>query len=107
MQPQSPLLDLYAAYNIRDIDAILASVAEDVDWPNGWEGGRVIGRAAMRRYWKRQWSAIDPIVEPTAILERPDGSIEVTVRQVVRALDGEVLSDRIIRHVFSLSDDLV
>jgi len=45
---------LYAAFNARDIDAVLAAMTEDVDWPNAWEGGRLSGRAAVRNYWTRQ-----------------------------------------------------
>ena len=35
--------DLYASFNARDIDAVIALMAPDVDWPNAWEGGRVHG----------------------------------------------------------------
>jgi uncharacterized protein YbjT (DUF2867 family) len=35
------LPDLYASFNARDVDAVLAATAADVDWPNAWEGGRV------------------------------------------------------------------
>jgi ketosteroid isomerase-like protein len=31
----------YAAFNARDIDAVLAVMHPDVDWPNGMDGGRV------------------------------------------------------------------
>jgi len=27
----------YAAFNARDIEAVLAVLHPDVDWPNGWE----------------------------------------------------------------------
>src|SRR5258705_6728346 len=40
------LRELYASFNARDIDAVLARLAPDVDWPNGMEGGRVHGRDA-------------------------------------------------------------
>ena len=36
----------------------------DVIWPNGMEGGTVVGHAAARAYWTRQWGLIDPRVEP-------------------------------------------
>ena len=29
----------YDAFNRRDIEAALAGMAPDVDWPNAWEGG--------------------------------------------------------------------
>jgi ketosteroid isomerase-like protein len=39
---------LYAAFNRRDADAVLAMMSDDVDWPNAWKGGRVVGIAAVR-----------------------------------------------------------
>jgi ketosteroid isomerase-like protein len=44
----------YAAFNARNIDAVLAAMHPDVDWPNGWEGGRVRGHDQVRDYWTRQ-----------------------------------------------------
>ena len=57
----------YAAFNVRDIDAVLAVMHADVDWPNGMEGGRVHGHHGVRDYWTRQWGMIDPHVEPMRI----------------------------------------
>jgi ketosteroid isomerase-like protein len=106
--PSAELLrSLYHAFNARDIDTALAAMTPDVDWPNGWEGGRVIGHAAVRDYWQRQWDAIDPTVEPTAISERADGAIEVRVHQLVRDKAGTVLADRKVRHVYAFQGDLV
>src|SRR5262249_13080720 len=58
------LTKVYSAFNARDIDTGLAALSADVDWPNGWEGGRIYGREGVRDYWTRQWAAIDPSVEP-------------------------------------------
>jgi hypothetical protein len=33
--------ELYAAFNRRDIDRVLAAMHPDVLWPDGWEGGHV------------------------------------------------------------------
>jgi hypothetical protein len=35
---------LYARFSTRDIEAVLASMHEDVIWANGMEGGHVHGR---------------------------------------------------------------
>jgi nuclear transport factor 2 (NTF2) superfamily protein len=107
MQRENELRALYTAFNTRDLDRVLTGLTPDVDWPNGWEGGRVVGRDDVRDYWRRQWSAVDPTVEPTDIFERPDGSIEVTVHQIVRDPAGTVLSDREVRHVYTFLGDLV
>src|SRR5258705_9031085 len=42
---------VYAAFNARDVDRVLAAMHPDVDWPNGMEGGYVHGRDAVRDYW--------------------------------------------------------
>ena len=109
--PQPPreelLRSLYEAFNARDIDACLAAMTPDVDWANGWEGGRVAGREAVRDYWERQWAAIDSTARPTAITERPDGTVEVAVHLVVRDKDGGLLDDAQGRHVYEFRGDLV
>jgi cation diffusion facilitator family transporter len=99
--------ELYAAFNARDIDAVLADLAPDVDWPNGWEGGRVHGRDAVRAYWERQFREIDAVVEPLEVTERADGTVAVDVHQVVRSASGEPLSDGRVQHVYTLRDGLV
>ena len=107
MEHDQRLRGVYAAFNARDIDAVLDAMADDVDWPNAWEGGRIRGREAVRAYWTRQWAAIDPHVEPTAIGSEPDGRIAVRVHQIVRDLDGELLVDSYVRHVYTLKDGFV
>jgi nuclear transport factor 2 (NTF2) superfamily protein len=98
---------LYDAFNARDVDRVLAAVSPDVTWPNGWEGGFVHGHDEVRDYWRRQWAAIDPRVEPVAIAERPDGTVEVRVHQVVRDLEGNLLDDGEVLHVYRFADGLV
>ena len=104
---QRRLEALYAAFNSRDIPALLAAMTSDVVWPNGWEGGVVRGRDAVRAYWTRQWSQIDPSVIPTAFQPEPDGRVAVTVHQVVRTSEGAVVADGHVTHVFLLRDDLI
>ncbi len=95
----------YAAFNARDIDGALALMHPDVEWPNGMEGGIERGHAAVRAYWTRQWTMIDPHVEPLAVRHDPAGGWVVEVHQVVRARDGSLLADRRIRHVYALDED--
>jgi hypothetical protein len=97
----------YAAFNARDIDAALAAMHPNVDWPNGMEGGREHGHEAVRAYWTRQFAAIDSHVEPLAFSRANDGLIAVDVHQVVRSLDGELLTEGRVRHVYELRDGLV
>jgi quercetin dioxygenase-like cupin family protein len=97
----------YSAFNGRDIEAALAQMTDDVDWPNAWEGGRVVGHDAVREYWTRQWSEIDPTVEPLDLSERADGTIAVDVHQVVRSHDGALLDEGRVAHVYAFRGGLV
>lgn len=97
----------YTAFNARDIDAALATFHTDVQWPKAFEGGYVTGHDAIREYWTRQWTEINPDVEPTAINERPDGTIEVTVHQVVKDLQGSLLFDGTVKHIYTIQDGLL
>ena len=101
------LRQAYAAFNARDIESALALMHPDVDWPNGMEGGRELGHAAVRAYWTRQFGMIDSHVEPVGFTEAADGRIAVDVQQTVRDLDGKLLSEGRVTHVYTLRDGLV
>lgn len=92
----------YAAFNARNVDAALATMHPDVDWPNGMEGGRVIGHEAVRQYWTRQWTLVDPHVEPVGFTPLDDGRVAVDVRQVVRDRAGALLVDQRVQHVYHI-----
>ena len=98
---------VYDAFNRRDIEAILPKMHPDVVWPNGMEGGWVHGREGVRAYWTRQWAMIDPHVEPTRVERAEDGRLVVDVHQVVRDLNGAVLLDRMVEHVYSIQGGLI
>jgi hypothetical protein len=98
---------LYARFNVRDMEAVLASLAEDVMWANGMEGGHVHGRDGVRSYWTRQWAMLDPHVEPVGFAEGRDGEVVVEVHQVVRDLDGKLLVDQMVGHIFRIEDGMV
>jgi nuclear transport factor 2 (NTF2) superfamily protein len=104
---EARLRSLYEAFNRREVEACLAAMTPDVDWANGWEGGRVVGRDAVRDYWRRQWAEIDSSAEPTAVAERADGTIEVAVHLVARDKLGKVVSEGKGRHVYEFRGDLV
>ncbi len=101
------LTTTYQAFNARDIDAVLANMHPDVDWPNGMEGGRVHGHGNVRDYWSRQWGVVDPHVEPLRFENDEMGRIVVDVHQVVRDMTGNILLDRIVQHVYSIHDGLI
>jgi hypothetical protein len=97
--------DLYAAFNARDLDAILEKLAPDVDWPNGFQGGRVHGREAVRAYWTEQFAQFHPRVEATSVTEREDGKVEVAVHQRLYSVTEALLDESDLLHVYTLTED--
>jgi ketosteroid isomerase-like protein len=104
---QDILAKAYRAFNARDIDAVLAYLHPNVDWPNGMEGGRVHGHKGVRDYWTRQWNLLDPHVEPTRFSMEEDGRVTVEVHQVVRSLTGDILGDQVVQHVYLMQEGLI
>ncbi len=98
---------VYAAFNRREIETVLAMMHPDVDWPNGMEGGRVLGHASVRDYWTRQFAIVNPHVDPLRIEDDEHGRTVVDVHQVVRDPAGNVLVDQTIQHVYSIRDGLI
>jgi hypothetical protein len=96
----------YWLFNKRDIDGVLALMHPDVDWPNGWEGGRVIGHEEVRDYWSRQWAALNPQVEPVGFTDI-EGGILVDVHQVVHDHAGHLLIDQMVRHRYVVRDSRI
>jgi hypothetical protein len=101
------LKHLYDRFNARDVEAALVLMHRDVMWANGFEGGHVCGRCAVREYWKRQWGAIDPHVDPIDFSSVLDGEVIVEVRQVVRDLQGTLLADQMVVHIFGIESGLI
>src|SRR2546421_3528007 len=92
---------VYDRFNARDMETVLAAMHEDVIWANGTEGGHVHGRDEVRSYWTRQWTMIDPHVEPAAFAHGPKGEV------VVRDLNGNLLADKMVGHVFRIENGLI
>jgi ketosteroid isomerase-like protein len=98
---------VYAAFNRRDVESVLADMHPEVDWPNGMEGGRVLGKSAVRDYWKRQFESLNPRVEPQDFTTEADGRIAVAVHQVVHDNAGKRIVDQTIQHVYEIRDGLI
>lgn len=107
LKSQALIKRAYAGFNDREIDTVLAMMHPEIHWPKAFEGGYVIGHNAVRAYWTRQWSEINPKVVPVAIFERPDGKFEVEVHQLVKDLEDNILFDGKVKHIYTINDDLL
>lgn len=101
------LLAAYHGFNARKLDAVLALMTPDVEWPNGWEGGFVHGHKGVSEYWTRQWAELDPHVEPDEIHKLDDGRFAVEVHQVVHDRKGNLLVDHRLRHLYRMRNGLI
>jgi nuclear transport factor 2 (NTF2) superfamily protein len=97
----------YQLFNERKVEDLLLLMTADVHWSNGWEGGYVNGREEVKEYWTRQWKEINPTVIPEKFTELNDERMEVLVRQVVADLQGNILMNGFVRHVYTFENDLV
>jgi hypothetical protein len=108
MADTKPLIEqAYSAFNRRDIDGALELMMQDVSWPKASEGGKIVGKEEIRAYWTRQWGEFDPHVEPLGMTEEDGGKTRVRVRQLVKSLQGDVLSDSEVLHVFTVKSGLI
>jgi len=107
VEQEAILKQTYQHFNDRNIDATLAMMHPEVEWPNGMEGGIEFGHEAVRNYWSRQWKVLDPHVEPIGFSKQKDGRIDLTVHQVVHDVSGNLLVDQIIHHVYTFEDGLI
>ena len=104
---QTLIAQAYSAFNQRNVDGALALMSENVSCPKASEGGRVVGKEEIRAYWTRQWQEFDPHVEPIEVIDREGGKTDVKVRQFVKSLGGDVLSDSEVWHVYSIANGLI
>jgi ketosteroid isomerase-like protein len=98
---------VYEAFNARDIEAAIALMRLDVDWPNAMEGTRVHGHAGVRDYWTRQFTTIQSRVDPEGFSTDVDGRVVVEVHQVAHSVNGELIADQMVEHVYTIREGLI
>lgn len=107
MNTEELISQAYSSFNKKDIDGTLALMSENVSWPKASEGGRVVGKQAIREYWTRQWTEFDGQVHVLEVIDREAGKTEVKVHQVVKNLKGELLSDTELWHIYVIQNSLI
>jgi ketosteroid isomerase-like protein len=104
---QQFLQNLYDAFNKREIETIIALMRPDVKWANGLEGGFVHGRDAVREYWTNQFKDIQAELETLKFETDEKNRNVVTVHQIIKDLQGNVLADATIHQIFTIEDRLI
>ena len=101
------LQNLYDAFNKREIEIVLSLMDENVKWANGMEGGFVFGRENVREYWRKQFELINPQLEPFSFKTDAENRDVVTLRQIVKDLNGNLLIDKTVEHIFTVENGLI
>lgn len=105
--PERDLLrDAYRDFNARNIEAVISRMNPEVEWANGMEGGHVHGRDEVRAYWTRQFTALNPHVDPVSITQDGNNWV-VEVHQVVHDLAGNLMVDTTVYHTYQFRDGLI
>ncbi len=104
---QKFLQNLYDAFNKREIEKIIALMHPDVKWANGLEGGFVYGRDAVREYWTNQFKDIQAELETLKFETDENNRNVVTVHQIIKDLQGNVLADAAVHQIFTIENGLI
>jgi hypothetical protein len=108
MSPNQQFLqNLYEAFNNRELETIISVMHPDVKWANGVEGGFVYGRDAVREYWTNQYKVIQVQLETLKFETDASNRNVVTVHQIVRDLQGNLLADTTIQQIFTIENGLI
>jgi limonene-1,2-epoxide hydrolase len=104
---QQLLQSLYTAFNNRELETIISVMHPDVKWANGVKGGFVYGRDAVREYWTNQFKAIQVQLEILKFETDEKNRTVVTVHQIVKDLQGNLLADMTVKQIFTIENDLI
>ena len=85
---------------------VAGALHPDVDWPEPWSGGRLHGPDAVVAHLAAQRAAQSVALTPLRVRDTDHG-LAVTLHQVVRDADGDVLSDTTVLHTLTVVDGLV
>jgi hypothetical protein len=97
---------IYDNFNKRNIDLVIGNMTADVKWANGMDGGYVYGHEGVREYWTRQFKLMSSQVTPLDVTEQ-NGKVFIKVHQVVHDLEGKLLADTTVTHIFTMKGDKI
>jgi limonene-1,2-epoxide hydrolase len=104
---QQLLQSLYTAFNNRELETIISVMHPEVKWANGVEGGFVYGRDAVREYWTNQYKVIQVQLETLKFETDDKNRNVVTVHQIVKDLQGNLLADMTVKQIFTIENNAI
>ncbi|PZR37009.1 hypothetical protein [Caulobacter segnis] len=111
MRPAPPEIQarierLYDANQKRDFQTFRGLVHPHLEWPDLTRGGTLNSPEAVRDYWAYNDRGLRIEMAPVKAEIDEDGRIVVLANQVVWNLAGKLWSDLMLKHRYTLRDDL-
>jgi hypothetical protein len=101
------LQQAYRLFNERQVDAALAMMTDDIEWPNVAEGTVLHGKDAIRRYWDRQFAVADPRVSPTDFVAVGEDVVAVVDQRIFDLHGQRLVAPSVVFHRYTFAGDLV
>jgi len=101
------LVEVYAAFNARDLERMGRAFHVEVEWPDLLEGGVLHGRQTVVDYFRRQFALMQPEAEIIDITPVGEDQAIVHVQYAVRDAQGGLWSDTQARLRFTFADGLI
>lgn len=98
---------LWPALTARDIDSVVALLHPDIDWQDTMNGGRRVGRDAVRDYLLEVMATVVIVSTPIDIMPSGPDRYLARVNHVVRNKDGQLWGQEIVSHVLLMRDGLI
>lgn len=97
----------YLLFNARDVNALLAMMTDDIEWPDVANGVVLRDKDAIRSYWEGQFAVADPQVQPTEFIPVEDDLVAVVDQRVLDRRGEPITEPTVVFHRYSFRDELV
>jgi hypothetical protein len=106
-ESDSLIIDLFDAFNARDLGAAAALLHPEADWPDVFSTDRLHGREQILAMWSEQLRRFDPEIALLEMTALRDGKRRARVNYVVRNLDGRIFTDEEATMTYKFRDGLI
>lgn len=106
-EPDSLVIDLFDAFNARNLSAAAALLHPEADWPDAFGDERLHSRGQILEMWSEQFRRFDPEITLLEMTALRDGKRRARVNYVVRNLDGRIFTDEEATMTYKFRDGLI
>jgi len=97
----------YELFNAGEVEALLAMMTDDVEWPDVANGLVLRDKRAIRSYWEGQFAVANPQVRPTDFLPVEDDLVAVIDQRLLDLGGQPIAPPAVVFHRYSFEDQLV